>query len=134
MNNVIEQYNEVPADFPRIASRGAIGGIQPKCLLVQYEGDGKYYQQGCTPPDILERWLFCEDLAQQLQAQCLTTKLGKRAHMSEVDILDQYVDRLKQTNWGAPEEMHWVIRRVASIINWPIPAVAKLSERRDEDE
>ena len=134
MNKVIEQYSDVPVDFPRIGIQGAIGGVQPKCLLVQYEGDGKYYRQGCTPPEIVDRWLFCEDLAQQLQAQCVVTKLGKRAHMPEVDILHQYVVRLQKTNWGATEEMHWVIRRVASIINWPAPDAAKLSHQRKDDE
>lgn len=45
--------------------------------------------------------------------------------MSEVAILDQYLVRLMQTKWGSDDEMRWVIRRTAALLEWPVPEAAK---------
>ncbi len=50
-----------PADFPRHVHLGAVPGAQPKLLMTQYLG--RFYVPGCTPPELLERWSICEDLA-----------------------------------------------------------------------
>lgn len=127
MNNEPEEaddlrYAQVPADFPRPVHLGALPGAQPKLLMVAY--NGRYYSPGCTPPEIWERWGVCEDLAQQFYRKSLDNKLGKRSHMTEVEILDQYSERLLKTGWGSNAEMRWVIRRAAELAQWPAPESA----------
>lgn len=109
----------VPEDFPRPVHLGALPGAQTKLLMVKY--NGRYYSPGRTPPELWERWDYCEDLAQQFCRKSLDNKLGKRAHMSEVAILDQYLERLLKTGWGSDAEMRWVIRRAAHLAHWPTP-------------
>lgn len=124
MTTTTSPHAEIPPDFPRPAYRGAVCGANDKLLLVKYAGDGRFYLPGCTPPEMIARWAACEDLAQQLKTQCLVTKAGKRAHLSEVDILEQYLERLLKTGWRTYAEMRWVARRAAGIIGWPIPESA----------
>ena len=112
----------VPADFPRPDVASSVAGSQPKLALVGYQG--KYYLPGGTPPERFARWDACEDLAQQFVPKCLESKSGKRAHMSETEILDQYLLRLMKTGWGSDNEMRWVIRRTAALLGWPVPEAA----------
>lgn len=112
----------VPADFPRPVHLGAVGGFQDKLLLVQF--GGKFYEPGCTPPELHSRWDVCEDLARQFVEKARETKSGKRAHMTEQDILEQYLLRSMKMNWGSTDEMRWVFRRVASLLGWPAPPSA----------
>lgn len=113
----------VPADFPRPAIDGAVSGLAPKLLLVTYRG--KYYPPGATPPEVLNRWERCENLAEQLAQKSLESKVGKRSHMTEEAILDQYLPRLIATRWVSEPEGRWVIRRVAALLSWPVPAAAR---------
>jgi hypothetical protein len=116
------RYAQVPEDFPRRHYAGAVAGAQPKLLLKGYQG--RFYQPGCTPPEVWQRWDICEDLAHQLCRKSLESKGGKRAHMSEPAILEQYLERLLKTGWGTDAEMRWVIRRAAQLANWEAPASA----------
>lgn len=120
------QFARVPDDFPRPVHHGAVSGMQPKLLMVKY--NGRFYSPGCTPPEIFERWDICEDLAEHLSAKSMESKAGKRAHMTEVEILDQYLPRLMATNWTSEAEARWVIRRVAQILSWPVPDAASEPE------
>lgn len=115
-------YSQVPADFPLPKTAAAIGGAQPKLLLTTYEG--RYYAPGCTPPQVYASWKHCEDLAQHLATKALESKQGKRSHMLEVDILDQYLPRLIATKWTSESEARFVIRRVAEMLAWPVPVAA----------
>jgi len=116
------EFHLVPNDFPNGGTSGAVAGVIPKVLLVEYLG--RYYEPGTSPPERFERWEVCEDLAQQFRAKCLETKAGARAHMSECDILHQYLERLlKKTSWGSSDEMRWVIRRAAELLQWPDPKI-----------
>jgi hypothetical protein len=115
-------FAQVPVDFPCPVHLGALPGAQPKLLMVTY--NGRYYSPGCTPPEIWERWDVCEDLAQQFCRKSLDNKAGKRAHLSEVAILDQYLERLLKTGWGSDAEMRWLIRRAADLAHWPTPDLA----------
>lgn len=121
------RYAQVPKDFPRPLYSGALPGAQPKLLMVKY--NGRFYSPGCTPPEICERWDVCEDLAQQFCRKSLDNKAGKRAHISEVAILDQYLERLLQTGWGSDDEMRWVIRRAADLAQWPAPESSAVSDK-----
>lgn len=118
-----DDYAQVPSDFPRPVHYGAVGGAQPKLLMTQY--NGRFYSPGCTPPEVWERWQTCEDLVKHLCAKSLESKAGKRAHMSELEILEQYLPRLIATRWTSEEEARWVIRRVAAVLSWPVPPAAQ---------
>ncbi|HEY0491503.1 MAG TPA: hypothetical protein VGD30_18485 [Telluria sp.] len=113
------EFEKVPLDFPRPLHFGAVPGAQPKLLAVRY--NGRFYSPGCTPPELYERWTVCEDLAQQLAAKSSESKAGKRSHLSEVAILDQYLPRLIATKWTTEAEARWTIRRVAAMLSWPVP-------------
>jgi hypothetical protein len=113
------EYGKVPSDFPRPVHLGAIPGGQPKLLVTIYQD--KFYAPGCTPPEIYERWQICELIAQELSIKSNESKVGKRSHMSESEILEQYFPRLIKTRWTSEAEARWVIRRVAHILNWPDP-------------
>lgn len=112
----------MPADFPRPTQVAAVSGVQPKLLLTRYQG--RLYAPGCTPPELLERWTRCENLAQQLSVKSLESKVGKRAGMTETEILDQYLLRLIATQWTSEAEARWVIRRAGDLLKWPIPTSA----------
>ena len=128
-DDVNSRYAQVPGDFPRPDVASAIAGSQPKLALVRYEG--KFYRPGGTPPERFERWDACEDLARQLVTKCRESKMGKRAHMSEVEILEQYLRRLLKTGWGSDNEMKWVIRRTAELLEWPLPEAATTQSASD---
>jgi hypothetical protein len=116
-------YSKIPADFPRPEHHGAVSGFQAKLLLVQH-GE-KYFAPGCTPPELYRRWDTCEDLANQLAAKALESKKGKRAHMTAVEILDQYLPRLIKMRWTSEAEARFIIRRAAQMLGWPVPAAAQ---------
>ena len=99
---MVAEFEKVPLDFPRPILLGAVPGAQPKFLAVSY--GGRFYAPGCTPPELYERWTVCEDLAQQLSAKSLESQRGKRSHMSEIEILDQYLPRLIATKWTSEAE------------------------------
>lgn len=109
---------KVPDDFPRDRITGALPGAQPKYLVTLYEG--RYYLSSCTPPEVFERWCMCEDLVAQLSVRSLESKSGKRAHMTEEAILEQYYTRLLATRWVSVDEASWIMRRVAQLIGWNV--------------
>lgn len=114
------QFADVPANFPRPVRLGAIGGAQPKLLMTRY-GE-KFYSPGATPPQIVERWRYCEYIAEHLRMKSLESKSGKRAEMTEAAILAQYLGRLIATGWVSEAEGRWTIRRCAALLGgWPLP-------------
>lgn len=110
---------QIPVDFPRPQHLGAVPGAQAKILAVEYQG--RFYRPGCTPPELYERWQHCMHLVPQFVSSCIETKAGKRAHMSEADILDQYLVRLIESGWVSDDESKWVIREAARLLGWPAP-------------
>ena len=128
INEIKAAFDNVPADFPFSPIAGSVSGTQAKFLAVEF--DGKFYLAGCSPADVVARWENCEDLAHQFHDACLRSKAGKRSHMSEAAILDQYLVRLFNAGWVTPEESCWVIRRAAQLLGWPIPerALAKSTQ------
>lgn len=116
------KYDQLSPDFPKPMHYGAVSGMQPKSLMTEY--NGRFYSPGCSPPELYERWVVCEDLAQQLSTKSRESKAGKRAHMTEVEILNQYLPRLIATRWTSEDEARWVIRRTAVLLNWPVPQEA----------
>ena len=115
-------FDAVPRDFPRSVRVAAIPGAQPKFLMTKYKGH--FYEPGTSPPEVYERWEVCEDLAAQLAHKSARSKSGKRAHLSEIEILDQYLPRLLLQRWTSEAEARWTIRRAAQMLNWPAPPAA----------
>lgn len=126
---VTDNPRYTPEDFPRPTHHGSVAGIQPKALLRQYEG--RFYNPGCTPPEVFQRWDVCEDLAKQLATKSVESRAGKRSHMSELEILDQYLPPLIATKWTSEEEARWIIRRAAVMLGWPVPPAAQESSTAD---
>lgn len=118
---ITSEYS-VPDDFPRPQIHSAVAGYQAKLPLVAC--GGRFYLPGGTPHELHRRWDICEDLAQQFVIKSRECKTGKRAHMSEEEILDQYCVRALKTKWGSDDEMKWVIRRAATLLGWPAPTSA----------
>jgi hypothetical protein len=114
----------VPADFPGPGVHSSLAGFQPKLALTTCQG--QFYPPGGTPSELYRRWDVCEDLAQQFVRTAAESKAGKRAHMSEVDILDQYCLRAMTMGWGSDDEMRWVFRRASSLLDWPVPPSAAI--------
>lgn len=110
---------QVPDDFPRPQHSGALPGAQPKFLTVEYQG--RFYSPGCTPPELFAHWQNCMQYVHQFVASCVETKKGKRSHMPETAILDQYLTRLIETRWISDDEARWVIRETAKLLGWPAP-------------
>lgn len=112
-------FSKVPKDFPRPEHCGAVSGVQAKLLMTRW--NGRFYLPGQTPPELYERWDVCEDLARQLSEKSAGSKSGKRSHLSEVEVLAQYLPRLIQTRWTTESEARWIIRRTAEMLGWPCP-------------
>lgn len=75
--------------------------------------------------EVFQRWDVCEDLAKQLTTNSAESNVGKWSHMSEVEILDQYLPRLIATKWVTEEEARWFIRRAAAMLGWPVTPAAQ---------
>lgn len=114
----IPRYS-VPADFPKRVASGAVAGAQPKVLLTRYEG--RFYAAGCTPPEVHSQWEYCESVAQHLAKKSIECKAGKRSHMDEAAIIEQYFERLVKTGWVSEAEAAWTMRRCAHVLKWPLP-------------
>lgn len=114
------EFPEVPPDFPKPRLLGAIGGAAPKILLVR-TGDGKYAAPPKSDEEWAFRWRYCEHLAGQMVEAAARSKAGKRSHMTEEAILAQYVVRMKAAGWGSNEELTWIGRRTAELLNWALP-------------
>jgi hypothetical protein len=110
------EYENIPADFPKTVSNGAIPGAQPKFLASLYRGH--FYEMGTSPPEVYSRWVICSDLAEQLVSKAFHSKEGKCSHMNEHEILEQYRTRLLSTNWTSSAEAEWIMIYVSNALNW----------------
>jgi len=109
----------IPADFPRTQRTGTAAEDQSAVLLSCFEG--KFYEKGCTPPELFARWDLCDNLVQQFALKCVDSKNGNRSHMTPDEILKHFHARLSETNWVSRDEAIWVFRRVAQLMNWVSP-------------
>jgi hypothetical protein len=123
MTNEIEQV-DVPLDFPRPRILGAVSGAAPKVLLVRAPG-GKFVAPTISDEERVVRWKYCEQIARHLVDTSLSSKNGKRSHMTELAILEQYVPRLIATGWTSDEETKWIFRRVGALLGWAVPESCK---------
>lgn len=67
---------------------------------------------------MLERYGFCEDLAQMLTETALSH--FHALQVSETDVLERVARGLQGDEAPcSPDEAHWVLRRLAELLNWP---------------
>jgi len=117
------EYAKVPSDFPRGVSTGAVPGTQLKILVVQYKGT--FYPAGSTPPEVYERWIGCEEIAQELASEAKRDKADKLTRRTESEMLQWYLDILSKS-WMTLSEAKWIVRRMGDILNWSVPMSASV--------
>lgn len=120
-------YADVPADYPRRAEHGAVSGFQPK-LLLKSGPDGKFYSPGNTPHERWEDWKYSQGMVAAMVERCRQTKAGERAYMAEEEILLQYYQRALRPDerYGTEDQLKWTFRKVAEILEWPLPPIIAL--------
>lgn len=122
-------YAEVPDDYPLYQVRGAVSGYQPK-LLLRRSSDGKLHTPGNAPDERWHDWQYSLSLAAAMVGKCLESKAGKRAHMTEEEIILQYYRRALASGgrYGTEDQLRWTFTKVAKTLAWPLPTeIAKPS-------
>ena len=106
----------LPVDFPRIFSQGAIFGVQPKLLLRKV---GDTYQAGPTDDEVYERYIVCDDLAEQLAAYA-SRKMTANAWSLQTAVSKVEAGVLKKVHSGvwdfSTAEVTWTIERTRQIL------------------
>ncbi|MGB6053753.1 MAG: hypothetical protein WBG17_00790 [Burkholderiaceae bacterium] len=102
----------VPEDFPRETLAGSLAGSSPK-LLLRKVGD-KYFA-GLTPDEMYERYVACEDLAQQLavytQRKIETKGWGLDDALRRVELGVE--DKVRSGTWDfSAAEISWLMSRI----------------------
>lgn len=101
-----------PEDFPCGVTASTLPGAQFK--FVARKIDGRYVV-GLTREELHERWVYCEDLAQQLSARTLR----KQAEGVVSDLEAFYLEtehRVRGQGWGlSNDEVNWLMRRTRAI-------------------
>lgn len=122
-------YAEVPDDYPYRLAHGAVSGYQPKLLLTS-SADGRFYSPGNAPHERWHDWNYSTTLASAMAQKCLESKSGKRAHMTEAEIILQYYLRAVQSNgrYGTEEQLRWTFTQVARDLSWPLPDACRLTD------
>lgn len=106
----------VPPDFPKPSSQGAISGAQPK-LIVRKAGDE--YRASPTDAEVYERYIVCDDLAQQLAAYT-SRKMSANAWSLEIAIAKVEVGVQKKVRSGvwdfSAAEIAWTLGRTRELL------------------
>lgn len=110
---------DIPQDFPRGFTSPTLPGAQPK--FVARKIDGKYVV-GLTQSELYERWVYCEDLAQQLA----TRTLRKQAAGLVPDLDAFYSEterRVRGQGWElSHDEVIWLMKRTRALAEHSTPA------------
>ena len=127
-------YAEVPADYPYHQTHGAVSGYQPKRLLTT-SSEGTFYSLGNAPHERWHDWNYSAALASAMVKKCLESKSGKRAYMTEAEIILQYYLRAVKANgrYGTEEQLKWTFTQVARTLDWPLPEVCRLAVGQSAD-
>jgi len=112
----------LPPDFPRTTAQGAISGAQPKLLLRKV---GETYQAGPTDDEVYEKYIACDDLAEQLAAYA-SRKMTANAWSMQTAISKVEAGVLKKVHSGiwdfSTAEVTWTIERTRQILTDAIAA------------
>jgi hypothetical protein len=115
----LKNYPGIPMDFPFAGIGYALSGFQSKLNVVKFEG--RFYEPGTTPPELLEAYEACEDMAQQMAPYCI--KKLSQLGMSHDDTLIAVWKGLLHKDWFSAQQTLWVIRRASQILEWGTPKV-----------
>lgn len=120
----LPNYAEVPADYPYRPPHSAVSGYQPK-LLLSSSRDGKFYSPGNSPEERWHDWQYSANLTSAMVEKCRESKVGKRAHLSEEEIISQYFRRAVAAGgrYGTEDQLKWTFTKVAEALAWPLPAL-----------
>ncbi len=117
----------LPVDFPRPPSQGAISGAQPKLLLRKI---GDMYQAGPTDDEVYERFVVCDDLAEQLAAYA-SRKMTANAWSLETAVTRVEAGVRKKVHSGiwdfSTAEVTWTMDRTRQILTDAIAAQTRES-------
>ncbi|MDR5798232.1 hypothetical protein QCE49_33065 [Caballeronia sp. LZ008] len=106
----------LPADFPRTTAQGSISGAQPKLLLRKI---GDTYQAGPTDDEVYDRYIVCDDLAQQLAAYA-SRKMTANAWSLQTAVSKVEAGVFKKVHSGiwdfSTAEVTWTIERARQIL------------------
>lgn len=105
--------DDVPADFPRgFPAPTTVPGAQPK--FVARKIDGRFVV-GLTKKELRDRWLYCEDLAQQLAARTLRKQASGLA--PDLDIFYRETERrVRGQGWDlSNDEIAWLMKRTRTL-------------------
>ena len=92
-------YTEVPFDFPQ-------------------DADG-------TPLNRCLDWNICEELALHLAQECSHVQAEADRSVRSIDTLLKSYRLIEALGWGEPALLRWVVRRVAALLQWPVPEIAR---------
>lgn len=92
-------YTAVPADFPY--------------------NDNKHPSERCLD------WNVCEELALHLAGECVQARARAERSERPIDILLRFYRLVESRGWGEPPLLRWVFRRVAGLLGWPVPHIAR---------
>lgn len=122
-HHMVAVYPDVPEDFLRLIKDEALCSAKSSTRHVQYNDE--YFVRGCSPPEIYKRWDRCEDLAYKFVLKAFRMKQRRCSNQSETEILEDIFMLLCRGRYGTTDEMKWVMRRMAGMLKWPTPCVAK---------
>ncbi|MFC5459286.1 hypothetical protein [Massilia niabensis] len=92
-------YTSVPSDFPQ--------------------------EPGGTPLNRCLNWNICEELALHLASECAQVQAEADQSARPIDVLLKAYLVVETLGWGEPPLLRWVVRRVAALLNWPVPDIAR---------
>jgi hypothetical protein len=92
-------YTNVPFDFPPDPA----GSASNRCL----------------------DWNVCEELALHLASECAQVQAEADRSVRPVDILLKSYCVIHAFGWGEPPLLRWIVRRVAALLQWPAPDIAR---------
>lgn len=118
MTSKHELVTNIPLNFPSDSYASALSGAQPKLAMVLI--DGKYYPEGDTPTQKLERYLMCEDLAQQGLEYC-KRKIKDSTVADPNAAMLRLFSGLQSKDWCTPAQKKWIVLRAAALGNWTKP-------------
>lgn len=98
----------VPMEFPREFSAPTLPGAQTKFTARKIDGR---FVVGLTESELYERWVYCEDLAQQLSDR--TRRKQAAGLVSDLDASYPETERrLRGQGWDlSNDEVIWLMKR-----------------------
>jgi hypothetical protein len=80
---------------------------------------------GDMPLNRCLNWNICEELALHLAGECAQVQVEADRSVRPIDILLKTYRLMEGLGWVEPPLLRWVVRRVADLLHWPVPAIAR---------